>query len=246
MRVNYIFDKFYPGLRIRSDSALDPDPFPSKRAWTQTSTRIQFPIHAYIHLRIWLPVSHSFHCLYLYKHPQAELQFKMSQASFVDRAYNRNSMFLNVWPSLIVNVFNFARQSVGLLVGWSVNSVCKLIIYMYLPFAVYCGKFMVCLPFTVNTVYRSYFSWKPNKRQVSLLRNLFWETVSPIGKISLNFGSHGPPWGNWVPDSGNRVPSSGYRFPQLGNLVPLSRLTITLFFFLMGWSQKLQMISQHR
>ena len=33
------------------------------------------------------------------------------------------------------------------------QSVCKLIIFTYSPFAVYHGKFTVCLPFTVNTIY---------------------------------------------------------------------------------------------
>ena len=46
----------------------------------------------------------------------------------------------------------------GLLVGWSVNSVCKLIKYMYLLFAVYRGKFTLCLPFMVNTVKHGKFT----------------------------------------------------------------------------------------
>ena len=75
--------------------------------------------------------------------------------------------------------------SVGLLVGCSVNSVCKLIIYIYLPFAIYCGKFTVFLLFTmVNLPFdlpRLLWSNNGGKKKVV--------NTAVNGKLSLTVGN---------------------------------------------------------
>ena len=75
--------------------------------------------------------------------------------------------------------------SVGLLVGCSVNSVCKLIIYIYLPFAIYCGKFTVFLLITmVNLPFdlpRLLWSNNGGKKKVV--------NTAVNGKLSLTVGN---------------------------------------------------------